>query len=198
MPHDCKMVLVVDDEPLIRMFVCDVLVEAGYIAVEAGTGDEALHLLRDGTPFVAVVGGVIVMRRRVAPRPSIRRSKAETTQSTRQKESPAVKPGSRHVTPPGRGVADFRKAHHRFWMPAHAKWSRGSARLLEGWRMLLGSTGRRARFRLRRRCRRKVCQLEARRYAIPTYSTSSNTRLRALALRTWTSRTPADADLMIA
>jgi two-component system, response regulator PdtaR len=52
---DNPTVLVVDDEPLLRMFVCDVLEEAGYEAVGAGSADEAIELLRGGKPFAAVV-----------------------------------------------------------------------------------------------------------------------------------------------
>jgi DNA-binding NtrC family response regulator len=38
-------VLVVDDEPLIRNHICDVLQEAGYAVAEAACADEALMLL---------------------------------------------------------------------------------------------------------------------------------------------------------
>ncbi len=39
------MVLLVEDEPLVRMFGADVLEEAGYEVVEAADGDEALQVL---------------------------------------------------------------------------------------------------------------------------------------------------------
>ncbi len=37
--------LVVDDEPLIRLVSADVLTDAGYEVLQAGSGDEALELL---------------------------------------------------------------------------------------------------------------------------------------------------------
>lgn len=40
-------VLVVEDEILVRMFAVDVLEEAGYEAIQAGSGGEALRLLAD-------------------------------------------------------------------------------------------------------------------------------------------------------
>ena len=41
-----EVVLVVDDEPTIRMLVCEVLAEAGYTAIEAGDGPTALKVLQ--------------------------------------------------------------------------------------------------------------------------------------------------------
>ena len=41
-----ETVLVVDDEPTVRMLVTELLVELGYTALEAGTGAEALEVLR--------------------------------------------------------------------------------------------------------------------------------------------------------
>ena len=41
-----EAVLVVDDEPTIRMLVTDVLEDLGYQAIEAGTGSSALEVLR--------------------------------------------------------------------------------------------------------------------------------------------------------
>jgi CheY-like chemotaxis protein len=57
MPRNAETptVLVVDDEPMLRMFVCEVLADAGYEAVAAGSGDEAIALLRSGAAFTAVV-----------------------------------------------------------------------------------------------------------------------------------------------
>ncbi len=40
-------VLVVDDEPLLRMFNVDMLSDAGFDVIEAGDADEALRLLSD-------------------------------------------------------------------------------------------------------------------------------------------------------
>ena len=48
-------VLVVEDEPLVRMAVADSLELAGFKVVEAGTGDEALSLLSRGVPPVDLV-----------------------------------------------------------------------------------------------------------------------------------------------
>ena len=47
--------MVVDDEPFLRLFVCETLEEAGYRAVSAGSGDEAIAILRGGAVFAAVV-----------------------------------------------------------------------------------------------------------------------------------------------
>jgi CheY-like chemotaxis protein len=47
--------LVVDDEPFLRLFVCETLEDAGYNAVSVGSGDEAIAILRGGAAFVAVV-----------------------------------------------------------------------------------------------------------------------------------------------
>ena len=38
-------ILVVEDEPLLRMFNADMLSEAGFDVIEACDADEALHLL---------------------------------------------------------------------------------------------------------------------------------------------------------
>jgi two-component system, response regulator PdtaR len=40
-----KVILIVDDEPLIRMYVRDVVEEAGFVVKEAATADEALTLV---------------------------------------------------------------------------------------------------------------------------------------------------------
>lgn len=50
--------LVVEDEMFIRMFVCDVLREAGYDVVEAVNGDEALELLKAGVSIDLVLSDV--------------------------------------------------------------------------------------------------------------------------------------------
>ncbi len=41
----CPTVLIVEDEPLVRMHGCDMLESAGYDVLEAETADEALSLL---------------------------------------------------------------------------------------------------------------------------------------------------------
>jgi two-component system, response regulator PdtaR len=47
-----KTVLVVEDEPLVRIFACEILTDAGYLVVEASTADEALQLLDAGIAAV--------------------------------------------------------------------------------------------------------------------------------------------------
>ena len=44
-PSQCGSVLVVDDEPDIRILICRVLRERGFSIVEAGDGEEALALI---------------------------------------------------------------------------------------------------------------------------------------------------------
>ncbi len=41
------VVLVVDDEPLVRMYAVDMLEDAGFRVIEANDGDEALALILD-------------------------------------------------------------------------------------------------------------------------------------------------------
>ena len=57
MQLDKGSVLVVDDEPILRQFICAVLEEAGYTVAEAGTPDEALMLLA-GRAFNLVISDV--------------------------------------------------------------------------------------------------------------------------------------------
>ena len=47
--HDGETVLVVDDEPTVRMLVVDALHELGYVAIEAGDGAAGLAILRSET-----------------------------------------------------------------------------------------------------------------------------------------------------
>jgi CheY-like chemotaxis protein len=54
---DNSSVLVVDDEPLLRQFMCEVLKEAGYAVAEAGSPDEALMLLA-ARAFTVVISDV--------------------------------------------------------------------------------------------------------------------------------------------
>ena len=58
MAEDLKTVLVVEDEPLLRMFAADILADAGYAVIEAGTAEEALQLIATGPPLVAVMTDV--------------------------------------------------------------------------------------------------------------------------------------------
>ena len=50
-------VLVVEDEPLVRIYVCDLLGQSGFRVVEAATAEEALEQIA-GTPICAVVSDV--------------------------------------------------------------------------------------------------------------------------------------------
>jgi CheY-like chemotaxis protein len=48
------VVLVVEDDPLLRMLATDVVLEAGYMALEAGDADQALVLL-EARPDIALL-----------------------------------------------------------------------------------------------------------------------------------------------
>ena len=48
MPADPSTVLIVEDEPLIRLFISDLLEDAGFKVVEAANATEALVLLEAG------------------------------------------------------------------------------------------------------------------------------------------------------
>jgi CheY-like chemotaxis protein len=50
MPTDPSTVLLVEDEPLIRLFISDLLEETGFKVVEAANATEALVLLEAGLP----------------------------------------------------------------------------------------------------------------------------------------------------
>jgi CheY-like chemotaxis protein len=50
-------VLVVEDEPLVRIYVCDLLGQSGFRVVEAATAEEALSQIAE-TPICAVVSDV--------------------------------------------------------------------------------------------------------------------------------------------
>ena len=50
--------LVVEDEVLIRLFVSDLLRDAGYDVVEAVNGDEAVDILKAGIPIDLVLSDV--------------------------------------------------------------------------------------------------------------------------------------------
>jgi CheY-like chemotaxis protein len=57
------LVLVVDDEPVVRRFAARVLVSAGYAVHEVGDGQQALKFLQEGDSNVDVVVSDIVMPR---------------------------------------------------------------------------------------------------------------------------------------
>jgi two-component system, response regulator PdtaR len=48
------LIMVVDDEPLVRMDVCQIVVDAGYAVTEARNADEALGLLEAHTISVVL------------------------------------------------------------------------------------------------------------------------------------------------
>ena len=50
-----KTILIVEDEPLVRMCAAETLADVGYSVVEAGTADEALQIISTGTPLAAVM-----------------------------------------------------------------------------------------------------------------------------------------------
>jgi DNA-binding NtrC family response regulator len=49
-----QMILVVEDEFLIREMLCELLREAGYNVIEADSGDEPMTILSHGTPDLIV------------------------------------------------------------------------------------------------------------------------------------------------
>ena len=66
-PHEvCRtsrcMILLVDDEPLIRRLTARALAEADYDVLEAADGDEALEVLRSGAPVDVVISDVMMPR----------------------------------------------------------------------------------------------------------------------------------------
>jgi CheY-like chemotaxis protein len=66
-PHEvCRTsrctILLVDDEPLIRRLTARALAEADYDVLEAADGDEALEMLRAGTPVDVVISDVMMPR----------------------------------------------------------------------------------------------------------------------------------------
>ena len=54
------MILVVEDEALIRMSLADHLETEGFEVVEAPTGDRAKELITDGTPITALITDVMM------------------------------------------------------------------------------------------------------------------------------------------
>jgi len=53
-PKNRNVVLVVEDEPLLRFFAVDILKEAGFNTVEASNADEALRILEGRDDIVIV------------------------------------------------------------------------------------------------------------------------------------------------
>ena len=79
-------VLVVDDEPFVRLYACGVMEEAGYPTKEAGDADEAMQLIAtDGITIVITdiempgsMDGLALARRVRATWPRIAASSAGT------------------------------------------------------------------------------------------------------------------------
>ncbi len=55
-------ILVVDDEPAVRLFLERVLHDAGYAVVAASGGEEALQLIQDGPEFDLILSDVRMPR----------------------------------------------------------------------------------------------------------------------------------------
>ena len=54
------VILVIDDDPVLRMFVCDVLAEHGLQALTAGSADEGLGILANRADVCAVVTDIVM------------------------------------------------------------------------------------------------------------------------------------------
>jgi CheY-like chemotaxis protein len=75
-----KLALVVDDEALIRMNICDMLADLGFEAVDAGNAEDGLELLERNPGIVLLVadiglpgiGGEELVRRARDLRPQLR------------------------------------------------------------------------------------------------------------------------------
>jgi CheY-like chemotaxis protein len=57
-------VLLVEDEPIIRVGVADFISSQGYAVIEAGSGDRAIDIVKSGTPV-----DIIRSAKTVLPRP---------------------------------------------------------------------------------------------------------------------------------
>jgi CheY-like chemotaxis protein len=53
-------VLVVEDEPIIRIYVSDILEQSGFDVIEAATGEEALSQIAEGERVCAIVSDVVM------------------------------------------------------------------------------------------------------------------------------------------
>jgi DNA-binding response OmpR family regulator len=59
MPTDkTSTVLLVEDEPIIRMGIGDYIRSQGYVVIEAGSGDRAMDIIRSGMPVDVIVTDV--------------------------------------------------------------------------------------------------------------------------------------------
>jgi two-component system, response regulator PdtaR len=57
-PAEAPIVLIVDDEPLVRLLASDILTEAGYRVIEAMNSEEALTLIEAKPETIALVTDV--------------------------------------------------------------------------------------------------------------------------------------------
>jgi CheY-like chemotaxis protein len=55
LPHDLETILVVEDEVLVRMVICDYLRDCGYRVIEAAGADEAMLVLQQDDPAIDAV-----------------------------------------------------------------------------------------------------------------------------------------------
>jgi two-component system, response regulator PdtaR len=55
MDRSGRKVLVVEDEPILRSLAVEILADGGYEPLEAGSGEEALEILRERWPEVCLV-----------------------------------------------------------------------------------------------------------------------------------------------
>jgi CheY-like chemotaxis protein len=65
--HPQHVILVVDDEPVVRKFVRFILVKAGYVVIDAGDGQEALELSRAYSGTIDLVVSDMTMPRMTGP-----------------------------------------------------------------------------------------------------------------------------------
>ena len=95
-PAGGETVLVVEDEPAIRALACEMLESHGYLALGAGSGEEALGLaVRHAGPIHLLLADVVMLGLAGPPWPSASRSSARTRASsscpaTRETTSPAA------------------------------------------------------------------------------------------------------------
>jgi two-component system cell cycle sensor histidine kinase/response regulator CckA len=59
-PHGQEVVLVVEDESIVRQYTCRTLEELGYVVVEAASADEAMSILDQGTRVDLVLSDVVM------------------------------------------------------------------------------------------------------------------------------------------
>jgi DNA-binding NtrC family response regulator len=57
---DLSVVLVIDDDPVIRMFVCEILNERGFEVLAASSADEGLGILQNRPDVRAVLTDIVM------------------------------------------------------------------------------------------------------------------------------------------